>query len=262
MGERTYLMGILNVTPDSFSDGGYFNHVDAALARADVLWQAGADAIDLGGESTRPGYVPIDVETEWTRVAAILRALRARSDGVLSIDTQKAEVARRALEEGVDVVNDIWGLARDPDMLPVLAGTQAGLVMMYNRHPAFEPGTVSMQAICQFFTCQLARAQAAGVAGDRILVDPGLGFGYAVEDHWMILQHLGTCVGYGGGLLVGPSRKRFLGTLTGLPAEARDRATAAVAALAVGQGVDVVRVHNVAAVYDAVRVADRWVRRG
>lgn len=260
LGSATRVMGILNVTPDSFSDGGAWVGPDAALARAEALGAAGADLIDVGGESTRPGYTPVPAETEWDRIAPVLDRVRRRIALPISVDTQKAEVARRALSAGADIVNDVSGLA-DPAMANVVAKAGAGYVLMYNPPPLAE-GAVQVDAIRRWLEERIARLAAAGVTRSQIVVDPGLGFAYGVEDNWRVLLQLERLTGVGEGLLIGPSRKRFLGSVTGRPAAERDVATAAVAALAVTKGVDVVRVHQVAMTRDAVRVADRWVGRG
>ena len=261
LGHKTWLMGIVNVTPDSFSDGGQFMDPARALAQVEDLIAAGADIIDIGGESTRPGYEAVDVDTEWQRLEEPIRQIRRRwPDLRLSVDTQKAEVARRAVDLGVDIINDIQGLRGDPEMIRVLAGTDAGLVMMFNRHEPWAPGAVDIGEMEKFFSSGLERAEDSQIDPDRILVDPGLGFAYGGDDSWTVLQHLAAFSGFGAGMLLGPSRKRFLGALTGKAAGGRDVATAAVCALAAAHHVDVVRVHNVAATRDAVAVADRWQR--
>lgn len=259
LGGVTRIMGIVNLTPDSFSDGGTLTGVDAGVARAEALWAAGADLVDLGGESTRPGYTAVDASVEWERLRPVLERIRRRLAAPLSVDTRKAEVARRALAAGADIVNDVSGLA-DPEMAGVVAEAKAGYVLMYNP-PPLPPGTVTVAAIRSWLDARLSKLAEAGVAPEQVVVDPGLGFAYAVEDNWRVLADLEGLAGVGRGLLIGPSRKRFLGQVTGRPAAERDAATAALAALAVTKGVDVVRVHEVAMTRDAVRVADRWVGR-
>lgn len=262
LGAKTYVMGVVNVTPDSFSDGGAYLRPEDALRHADQLIADGADMLDLGGESTRPGHRPVSAEEEWRRLEPVLKALRRRWDGPISVDTYKGEIARRAVEEGADVINDIWGGQKDPTLWEVLAGCRVGYVLMYNRSPEFPPGAVDLGEIKASLVQALGALSALGIAGQRVLVDPGLGFAYGVEDNWTVLRALGEFSGLGAGLLLGPSRKRFLGAVTGRPPEERDVATAAVAALAVPYQIDVVRVHNVAAAKDALAVADRWWRRG
>ncbi|OLZ09190.1 dihydropteroate synthase [Sulfobacillus thermosulfidooxidans] len=261
LGENTKIMGIVNVTPDSFSDGGQYVELNRILEHVEQLVQDGADIIDIGAESTRPGYEPVAKEIEWQRLEEPILAIRSHwPDVCLSVDTQKAWVADRAVKAGVDIVNDIWGLAGDPDMAQVVSQHQAGLVMMFNRVSPWLPGTIDIGAMVDFFRQQLDFARHQGISEDHILIDPGLGFGYGVDDNWIVLRHLEEFVGYGAGLLLGPSRKRFLGSVTDKPPRERDVATAAVAALAVPYHVDVLRVHNVKTTRDALRVADKWYR--
>ncbi len=263
LGQRTQIMGVLNVTPDSFSDGGCYVDSGAVLSHVRRMVEEGADIIDIGAESTRPGYKPLPAREEWRRLEEPLRLIRDwRPDVCISVDTQKAWVADRALEAGADIINDIQGLSGDPDMLSVLAGSSAGLVMMFNREVPWDGGQVDIAAIADFFAVHTERALNAGVRPERILVDPGLGFAYGGDDSWIVLQALETFAGFGAGLLVGPSRKRFLGAVTGKGPADRDGATAAVCALAAAHRVDAVRVHNVGAVRDALAVADRWARHG
>ncbi len=261
LGDGTKIMGILNVTPDSFSDGGKYVKSDRILEHVQQLVEDGADMIDVGAESTRPGYQPVAPEMEWARLQEPILAIRsAWPDLWLSVDTQKAWVAYRALKAGIDIVNDIWGLSGDPEMIKVVAERRAGLIMMFNRTEPWAKGELQIQVMEQFFRDQIGRARQWGIHPDQIIVDPGLGFGYEVEDNWTVLRHLDTFAGYGSGLLLGPSRKRFLGAVTGRPPQGRDVATAAVSALAVFHQVDIVRVHNVAAAHDALQVADMWYR--
>jgi len=262
LGHRPFVVGIINVTPDSFSDGGRYAAPDAAVAHGEQLLADGADALDIGAESSRPwAYQPVTVEEEWARLAPVLRRLRARTDYPLSVDTQKAEIARRALAEGADIINDVWGGARDPAMAGVIAKASCGYVMMFNRESEFPPGAPDWTEVDAFFRSQVTRFQAAGVGRERILVDPGIGFGYAVADNWRVLRRLKTYQGLGAGVWIGPSRKRFLGAVTGQPPAERDAATVAVVALAVAAGgVDVVRVHAVRCVRDAAAVAAHWQR--
>ncbi len=261
LGQKTYIMGILNVTPDSFSDGGQYNDLGQALMRAEHLIESGADMIDIGGESTRPGHTPVAMEEEWARLAPVIRELKHRwPEMPISIDTQKAGIAARAVAEGADVINDIQGGMADPQMMATVAASQAGYILMYNRSAAFAPGKVDVEEMATTLRSQVARAQSEKLVTDRILVDPGLGFAYGVEDNWTVLQNMGKFVGIGSGLLLGPSRKRFLGVVTGRSEKDRDWATAGVASIAVGFGMDVVRVHDVLGVRQAVLAADRWWR--
>lgn len=261
LGAKTLIMAVVNATPDSFSDGGQYLQVDQILARVEDAVQSGADVIDMGAESTRPGYEPVSADKEWERLNEPISAVRSAWPNLcLSIDTQKAWVAEQAVKAGVDIVNDIWGLSRDSDMARVVADYGAGLVMMFNRTPPWEPGRVDIGDMTEFFHRQIHLANAVGIPDNRILIDPGLGFGYSVGDNWTVLRCLTEFRNLGAGLLLGPSRKRFLGSVTEKPPQERDVATATACALAVSAGVDVVRVHNVEAAWDALRVADEWYR--
>ncbi|PSR32440.1 MAG: dihydropteroate synthase [Sulfobacillus benefaciens] len=261
LGQRTYIMGILNVTPDSFSDGGRYRFPDTALRHAETLISGGADMVDIGGESTRPGHVPVAADEEWQRIYPVLREMKRRWPEIpLSVDTQKATVAKWAIAEGADVINDIQGAIADPEMISVVANSSAGYVLMFNRATPFSPGQVDVDEMVQSLKKQVAQAAALGLTGDRILIDPGVGFAYGVEDNWTVLKRLSMFSGIAAGVLVGPSRKRFLGAVTGALPQNRDWATAAVSSIAVGQGMDVVRVHEVSGIRQALLAADRWWR--
>lgn len=268
LGTRTFVMGIVNVTPDSFSDGGRFVDVDAAVAHARDLFAAGADVVDVGGESTRPGAEAVSVDVEQARVLPVVEALVAGGHRALSIDTRHAATARAALTAGAAWVNDVSGLA-DPDMAGVARGADA-LVLMHWEH-ALRAGDVGdavddddiAGSVVAFLRQRVARAVAAGVEADRIVVDPGIGFGKTVAHNLALSRGLAALGAQSGaaGVLYGPSRKRFLGALAGRddPA-ARDAATVGAVCAAIATGVDVVRVHDVGSVVDAVRVADAILR--
>ncbi len=257
-GSRTYVMGILNVTPDSFSDGGRYLEPEAALGQAESLVSQGADVLDVGAESTRPGYVPIPWETEWKRLEPVLRLLLKTVKVPISVDTQKAEIAERAILLGASILNDVSGLA-DPKMMRVLAASQVGYVLMYNQRKEISNDFSSVD-IRRWLLQRLTEMDAAGISAERVLVDPGLGFAYGIEANWAVLRNLEELVGLGAGLLVGPSRKRFLGQVIHRVDGERDSATAALSALLVNKGVDVIRVHRASMVKDAVNVADRLLR--
>ena len=198
LGRRTYVMGILNVTPDSFSDGGRFFAPKAALAHAQELVAAGADIIDVGAESTRPGYVPVPLEEEWARLEPVLGALRTTVPVPISVDTQKAEIARRAISLGVSVINDIGGLA-DAEMVEVLKHSQAGYVLMY--HPSEDiQGPITSREIRSWLSHRIDEMLRAGIARERILVDPGLGFAYGVEANWSVIADLEAVSGLAAGV--------------------------------------------------------------
>jgi len=261
-GASPLLMGVVNVTPDSFSDGGRWPHPDAALHHALQLVDDGADVLDLGGESTRPGAEPVAAAEESRRVVPLVAALRARVDVPISIDTTKAEVARAALDAGADVVNDVSGLRFDPAMLPLVAARRCGIVVM---HMQGEPRTMQdapryadvVAEVRAWFEARLSVLAAAGIASERIFVDPGIGFGKRLEDNLALLRALDRLRAGARPLVVGASRKRFLGALLDEPVpERRLEGDLAVAAHCRAAGVDVLRVHDVRAAHRLLRVLD------
>ena len=256
---RTLVMGVLNVTPDSFSDGGRYLDVGSATERGVRMVEEGADLIDVGGESSRPGSGRISEDDELRRVLPVLEALAARVSVPISIDTLKPGVARRCLESGASVVNDIRGL-RDPQMLSVAAAAQASVVIMHMRG---EPATMQLDTaygdvvaeVCSFLKAQSERARQAGIR--EIAVDPGLGFGKSAGQNFELLARLREFRALGCPILVGPSRKSFLGSLPSrLPVDERLEGTLAAVATAVINGADVVRVHDVKQCRRVVDVAD------
>jgi dihydropteroate synthase len=250
----------MNITPDSFSDGGPLNRDPAyQVDRAATLLEDGADGLDLGAESTRPGHVPISAAEEWERLGPVLKAVRAAYPRVpLSVDTYKAEVARRALAEGADIINDIWGLSRDPAMGSVVAEFQAGLILMFNSpdDPTVPIDTAEVRTGLEH---ALTQATQAGIQPDHVVVDPGIGFRVQGDSIWTLLTHLGDLNGLGAGILIGHSRKRFLGAATGLTdPRARDLATAVLSAALATAGADVLRVHNPRWTHEALAIQERW----
>jgi dihydropteroate synthase len=257
---RTLVMGILNVTPDSFAGDSLAKDVDAVTVRARDFVAAGADLLDIGGESTRPNSEPIEVTEELARVLPAVRAVCAAVDVPVSIDTRKSEVADATINAGAVIINDIWGLRGDPAMVDVLAAhPHVALVAMHNqRGTAY--GDI-MEDICAALRESVRIAQARGVAGERVIVDPGFGFGKTPAQNLEVMRRLRELRGLGRPILLGPSRKHTIGAiLGGLPPEDRVDGTLALLALAVDAGVNVVRVHDVAAAVRAVRVADAVVR--
>jgi len=254
-------MGVLNVTPDSFSDGGLFLEADRAVAQARRLVQEGADILDVGGESTRPGSDPVDEEEEMRRVLPVVETLAETVEVPISIDTRHARVAREAACAGASLINDITGLQGDPGMAAAVADTGAGVVIM---HILGAPKTMQenpqyddvMADIYRYLRQGMAIAEKAGVPEERIIVDPGIGFGKTLAHNLEIFARLGKLRALGRPILVGPSRKRFIAELTGVetPAE-RVYGTAAACALAVAAGAQILRVHDVAAIRQAVAVA-------
>lgn len=258
--ERVLIMGVLNVTPDSFSDGGHYQGVDAAVARAEAIEAEGADLLDIGGESSRPGARPVSIEEELARVLPVVSALAGRIRIPISVDTTKAEVAKQALDAGAAVINDISALCGDPEMAAVVAHAQAGLILMHMRgtpatmpdHPA---DAAVVEEIVDFLHARVEAAVAAGIDRDRIAVDPGLGFGKTGEQSLVLMGGLAAFWALGRPIVVGPSRKSFVGAVLERPVHEREWGTAAAVAAGVLQGAHVVRVHSVAQMKDVTRMA-------
>jgi len=257
--DKPLVIGIVNVTPDSFSDGGRLTTADAALAHAERLTADGCGLLDVGGESTRPGAAPVPAAEEIARVVPVIAAL-ARRGLPVSVDTRKAQVAQAALDAGAAVVNDVSGLAFDPTLAGVVAAAGAGLIVMHMRGtPDTMDSLAEYRHVAPEVAAELegaaARAEAAGVARNRIVVDPGLGFAKTAAQNFRLLDELATIVALGYPVAVGPSRKRFLGSATGRPVEDRDRATAVACALAWERGARLFRVHDVALTREALTLA-------
>lgn len=259
-GRRTLVMGILNVTPDSFYDGGWHWRPEEAVRRAEEMVAQGADIVDVGGESTRPGAVPVGEEEEKARVIPVIRALAERLPVPVSVDTQKSGVALEALRAGASCVNDVWGLQKDPEMARVAAAFGVPVIAMHNRSEPLPGGDV-LAEVKSFLRRSLEIADRSGLGRERVIVDPGFGFGKTVEQNLEIVARLGELRELGRPILLGPSRKSTIGRVLDLPAEERLEGTAAVVALACAQGVDVVRVHDVREMVRVVRMADAVVRR-
>ncbi|PYB75615.1 dihydropteroate synthase [Rhizobium wuzhouense] len=249
-------MAIINVTPDSFSDGGLHDSTEAAIAHALACVDSGAQILDIGGESTRPGAAPVSPEDEMARVLPVIAGLRDRTDALLSIDTYRARTAQAAIEAGAHIINDVHGLQREPDIAAVAARFGAGLCIMHTgrgREKRADP--IEDQRF--FFGRSLAIAKDAGVASETIMLDPGFGFAKdTVEENMALLARFEELHDLGLPLLVGTSRKRFLGNITGRDAAERDAATAATTVALRLKGASVFRVHNVAINRDALAVAD------
>jgi len=260
-GRRTLIMGILNITPDSFSDGGRYFSTTAALAGARLLIDEGADILDVGGESTRPGSAPVSAAEEMERVLPVIAALRQNFDCPLSVDTWKADVAEAALAAGADIINDISGLSFDPRMAGVIARSGAGVVIMHIRgtprdmqkDPHYEDVTGE---VGEWLARQVELALAAGVRREQIVIDPGLGFGKRLEDNFTLLRELGRLGELRLPILAGPSRKSFIGRVLDLPPDDRVEGTAAAVTAAILNGARIVRVHDVRAIRRAALIAD------
>jgi dihydropteroate synthase len=259
LGVRSVVMGILNVTPDSFSDGGKFQSHEAALAQAKKLVAEGADIIDIGAESTRPGHTPVEEDVELARLAPILSQLVSALDKPISIDTSKAAVARYAISVGVAVVNDVWGLQKDPAMADTVAEGEAAVVIMHNRDEV-DPDLDVLDDMRRFFDHSLALADKAGIPHRRIILDPGIGFGKTKDQNLFVLRRLDYWLDYDLPLLVGVSRKSLLGAMVGSEVEDRLVATLAANLAAAARGASIFRVHDVAEHVAAFKVFDAIAR--
>lgn len=266
-GVRTYVMGIINMTPDSFAGDGLGTDVEAALRRAQEMVAAGADLLDVGGESTRPGAEPVPAEEEMCRVLSAIEGLARNLECPISVDTYKAEVAEAAVWAGARMINDVWGLRMDPRIAEVAARTGAYLVITHNSRPAptaawdyapVEGGL--MDRIVAGLRQAINLAVRAGVPPERIIVDPGLGFGKSWQENLLILRHLGRLRELGRPVLIGPSRKSFIGRVLGVEVQERLEGTAAAVAIGIANGADLVRVHDVGPMVRVARMADAIVR--
>lgn len=283
-GKRTLIMGILNITPDSFSGDGLLsdqkaastNLLDAALSQARRFIAQGADIIDIGGESTRPGAQPVSLDEELSRIIPVVAAFSASIDAILSIDTYKTEVAKAALDAGADWINDIWGLRADPGMAEVISQHAATVILMHNR---LMPQSAEVQArlgghylgakyqnliedVKRELLESVEISHAAGIPDEHIILDPGLGFGKTVEQNLELIDRLAEFRSLHYPLLVGPSRKSFIGYTLNLPPEERLEGTAAAVAISIARGADIIRVHDVDAMVKVARLADAITRRG
>ena len=260
LGARTLVMGIVNATPNSFSGDGLAGDLGAAVALAERMVAEGADLVDVGGKSTRPGSAPVDAPTELLRVVPVVEALAGRLPVPISVDTRKAEVARAAIAAGATMVNDIWGLRGDPQMAPVLAAhPDVALVAMHNRRGHQYSDLVA--EVARELRESLVVAARHGIGADRVVADPGFGFGKTPAQNLELMQRLAELRGIGRPLLLGVSRKSTIGLLLdGAPPEMRVEGTLALCVLAVAAGAEMVRVHDVAAIHRGLRVADAVLR--
>lgn len=296
-GARTYVMGILNITPDSFSGDGLLRSPSSSslnsepngggqgggpLSQALAFLAAGGDILDVGGESTRPGAQPVGADEEMARVVPVIEAIRRNSDALISVDTYKASVAEAALEAGADIVNDVWGLRADPALGEVAARHAAPLILMHNRsspqYTGGKPANAEIEArlggryvgmeyadlladVKRELLESVALARSAGVPDERIILDPGIGFGKTVEQNLALINCLDEIRSLGFPVLLGPSRKSFIGYTLDLPADQRLEGTAAAVAVGITRGADIVRVHDVATMVRVARMTDALVRQ-
>jgi dihydropteroate synthase len=254
-GSRTYVMGIVNVTPDSFSGDGLGADRAGAVAQGIRMVKEGADFLDVGGESTRPGHVPISTTDEISRTEPVVRTLAHESGVPVSIDTYKLEVAEAAVAAGATILNDIWGLTRSPALAELAAATGCAMVLMHNQDGTDYASDI-MSEIKRFLRESARLAVAAGVPRERVLIDPGIGFGKTAEQNWVVMRRLEELKELELPILIGTSRKSFIGKLLDLPVAERTEGTAATITAAILRGADVVRVHDVEAMARVARVAD------
>ncbi len=258
-GKKTLIMGILNITPDSFSDGGQYNNLSAALDRAKRFISEGVDILDLGGESTRPGHTVITEEEEINRVVPIIRAIRSDYDIPISIDTYKSKVARAGLEAGCQIVNDVWGFQFDDDMAPLCAEYGAYCVLMHNAKEV-DPNRDIMAHMMGFFRKTIEIAHAAGIRDEMICIDPGIGFGKTVEQNIEAIRRLDELKNLGFPVLLGTSRKSMIGKIQNSEIDDRLEGTIATNIIGLTKGVDIIRVHDVLEHQKAFKVADAILR--
>lgn len=259
LGRRTLVMGILNATPDSFSDGGRFAALDRALDHAAAMIAQGADIIDVGGESTRPGHQAVPAEDEQARVLPVIAELAKTSPVPISIDSYKASTAAKALAAGATIVNDVWGLTRDPEIARVAADFRAPVIVMHNRETA-DAAIDTIADQLAFFRRSIDIALSAGVAERDVVIDPGIGFGKTFEQNLATLARLGELAVLGRPILLGTSRKRMIGAILDLPPEERLNGTLATNVAGILAGAAIVRVHDVRPHVEAARVTDAIVR--
>tara|TARA_B100000287_G_scaffold413557_1_gene445213 strand:- start:193 stop:972 length:780 start_codon:yes stop_codon:yes gene_type:complete len=258
-------MGILNVTPDSFSDGGEFTDINVALDHALKMIDDGAHIIDIGGESTRPGSVPISVSEECERILPVIESIKNFNSKIaISVDTYKASVAKKAIEVGADIVNDISGLTFDPDMIPLLSGKDIPVIIM---HINGRPKTMQKNPIYNdlvddirnFLKCQSNLAEESGIKNNHIILDPGIGFGKTFDHNFTLLKRLDEICSLGYPVMIGPSRKAFIGDVLNLPPDERKEGTLATVVAGIMNGAKIVRVHDVKEVSRAVKITEKII---
>ncbi len=258
--KHCYVMGILNVTPDSFSDGGKWNDFDAALAHVKEMIDDGADIIDVGGESTRPGYTLLSDEEEIGRVVPIIRAIKENFDIPVSVDTYKSGVAKAAIEAGADALNDIWGLKYDPEIAGVAAEYNVPVFLMHNRKEAVYENF--MEDVLDDLEESIKIAHNAGIPDDKIILDPGVGFGKTYENNLEVINEVDEIVGLGYPVLLATSRKSVIGLTLDLPADERVEGTVATTVIGVMKGCGMVRVHDVKENVRAIRMTEAILKGG
>lgn len=258
LSKRTHIMGILNVTPDSFSDGGQYSSIDRAVKRAIELESLGADIIDIGGESTRPDHEPISAKEEQKRVLPIIEAIKERISIPISIDTYKSTTAELAIKAGASIVNDIWGAKRDPKIARIAAKYNVPIILMHNRtNKTYQSLINDMIADLQQ---SISIVKDSGVNDENIVIDPGIGFAKSPQDNYVVMKHLNHFTKLGYPLLLATSRKSFIKEVLDIPAEERDNATGATTCLGITQGAQIVRVHDVKRTVQLAKMMDAMLK--
>ena len=258
LGKKTYIMGILNVTPDSFSDGGKYNEIERAVEKAREMAENGADIIDIGGESTKPGFVPVHMEDELSRVIPVIEIIAKDLHVPISIDTTKSVVAKKALQAGAHIINDIWGLQKDSTLARIAAEFNAGIIVMHNKEDKIYIDL--MQEIKTYLRRSIQIAINAGIELNHLVIDPGIGFGKTLEHNLEVMRNLDKLKELEIPVLLGTSRKSLIGNILNLPVAERVEGTAATVALGIARGVDFVRVHDVLEMSRVVKVSDAIIR--
>ncbi|WP_010649043.1 dihydropteroate synthase [Oceanobacillus massiliensis] len=260
LAERTHIMGILNVTPDSFSDGGSYTTVERAVQQAILMEKEGADIIDVGGESTRPGHAPVSADEEIERIVPVIKALKETIGIPISVDTYKAKTAKKAVEAGADIINDVWGAKREPEIANIAAEYHVPIILMHNR--TNEDYTSVVEDMKNDLEESIQIALKAGVPKENIILDPGVGFAKSAKDNLVVMNNLEHLVAMGYPLLLATSRKRFIGNVLELPPADRDNGTGATTALGIVKGSHIVRVHNVKLNVEIARMMDAMLAEG
>lgn len=259
-GKKTLIMGILNITPDSFSDGGSYVELDRAIAHAKEMVKNGADIIDIGGESTRPGFEAVSVEEELKRVIPVIKRLSEEVDVPISIDTYKAEVAKQSIEAGATIINDIWGAKADPNMASVAATYNVPIILMHNRNNLNYKDLIPDMIEDLMESVKIVKD--AGVKDENIILDPGIGFAKTMDDNLQVMNHLDAFVALGYPVLLGTSRKRFIGHVLDLPANDRMEGTGATVCLGIERGCQIVRIHDVLEISRMAKMMDAMLGKG
>ncbi|HEY9576630.1 MAG TPA: dihydropteroate synthase [Pseudobacillus sp.] len=257
--KKTYIMGILNTTPDSFSDGGRFNEMEAAIHRAKEMVNDGADIIDIGGESTRPGYTAVSAKEELERVLPVIQAVSGSTNVPLSIDTYKAETARQSIEAGAHIINDIWGAKKDPEIAAVAAEKNVPIILMHNRDNMNYESFIRDVLLDLYDSINIAIK--AGVPEEKIILDPGIGFAKDMDHHILMLQNLDKVAALGFPVLLGASRKRIVGHVLDLPVKERMEGTGAICCFGIEKGCHILRIHDVKPISRMAKMIDALTRK-